>query len=65
MCRVLNISRLKTVVKTKPPDIEKRIKSSCALEIIDYFKPKFWFIENPDGGKLKEQEFMKDHRTTV
>ena len=30
------------------------------LEIIDYFKPKFWFIENPDGGKLKEQPFMRD-----
>ena len=47
--------------KTKPPDIEKANKVVLrTLEIIDYFKPKFWFIENPDGGKLKEQEFMKD-----
>jgi hypothetical protein len=47
--------------KTKPPDLEKANKVvQRTLEIIDYFKPKFWFIENPDGGKLKEQEFMKD-----
>mgnify|MGYP003672741661 FL=1 len=30
------------------------------LEIIDYFKPNYWFLENPQTGKLKEQEFMKD-----
>ena len=29
------------------------------LEIIDYFKPRFWFIENPQTGPLKGQEFMK------
>lgn len=29
------------------------------LEIISYFKPIQWFIENPQTGKLKEQEFMK------
>ena len=47
--------------KTKPPDLEKANKVVLrTLEIIDYFKPKFWFIENPDGGKLKEQEFMRD-----
>lgn len=47
--------------KTKPPDIAKANEIVLrTLEIIEYFKPKFWFIENPDGGKLKEQEFMKD-----
>ena len=47
--------------KSKPPDIEKANKVVLrTLEIIDYFKPKFWFIENPDGGKLKEQPFMRD-----
>ena len=29
------------------------------LEIIDYFKPEYWFLENPQTGLLKEQEFMK------
>ena len=47
--------------KSKPPDIEKANKVVLrTLEIIDYFKPKRWFIENPDGGKLKDQEFMRD-----
>ena len=30
------------------------------LEIIDYFKPKYWYMENPQTGKLKNQEFMID-----
>lgn len=30
------------------------------LEIIKEFKPKFWIIENPQTGLLKEQEFMKE-----
>ena len=29
------------------------------LELIDYFRPRYWFIENPQTGLLKEQEFMK------
>ena len=29
------------------------------LDIIEYFKPKYWMIENPQTGLLKEQEFMK------
>ena len=28
------------------------------LDIIDYFKPKYWIIENPQTGLLKEQEMM-------
>ena len=28
------------------------------LDIIHYFKPKYWIIENPQTGLLKEQEMM-------
>ena len=27
-------------------------------EIIDYFKPKYWFMENPQTGRMKD--FLKD-----
>ncbi len=30
------------------------------LEIIDYFKPRLWFIENPYSSLMKKREFMKD-----
>ena len=29
------------------------------LDIIDYFRPKFWFLENPQTGKPKEQAMMQ------
>lgn len=31
-----------------------------AIEIIEYFKPKYWLIENPQSGLLKFRPFMKD-----
>jgi len=30
------------------------------LEIINYFNCAYWFMENPQTGKLKDQLFMKD-----
>tara|TARA_R110000744_G_scaffold141264_1_gene252632 strand:- start:5584 stop:6246 length:663 start_codon:yes stop_codon:yes gene_type:complete len=30
------------------------------LEIIDYFNPEYWFIENPATSKMKDRVFMKD-----
>ena len=30
------------------------------IEIIRYFNPSVWFIENPQTGLLKHQDFMKD-----
>ena len=30
-----------------------------ALEIIEYFNPELWFIENPAGSRMKERTFMK------
>ena len=30
------------------------------IEIMNYFQPRIFFIENPQTGLLKEQDFMKD-----
>ena len=30
------------------------------IEIINYFNPSVWFIENLQTGLLKQQDFMKD-----
>lgn len=37
---------------------DKLIKKT--LEIIDYFKPEWWFMENPQRGQLKDREVVKD-----
>ena len=29
------------------------------LEIIEYFNPTYWYLENPQCGSLKQQEFME------
>ena len=33
--------------------------SQRTLEIIRYLDPTYWVVENPQTGKLKEQEFMR------
>jgi len=30
------------------------------LEIIDYFNPEYYFMENPAGSKMKDRLYMKD-----
>lgn len=30
------------------------------FEIIDYFKPELWFVENPATARLKDRDIMKD-----
>ena len=30
------------------------------LEIIEYFNPHYWFIENPATSRMKDRSFMKD-----
>ncbi len=40
-------------------ELADAIAKRC-IEIIEYFKPKYWFIENPQTGLLKGREFMLD-----
>ena len=34
--------------------------SQRTIDIILYFDPQYWIIENPQTGKLKEQDFMTE-----
>ena len=35
------------------------------LEIIDYFNPEYYFIENPATSKMKDRDYMKDRPNYV
>ena len=46
--------------RAPPRDFEKadKLVQSC-LDIIEYLKPQFWFIENPDTGYLKTRTVVE------
>ena len=51
---VLNFLSGKEKDLTQSNNLVKR-----TLEIIEYFNPTYWFLENPQTGLLKHQEFME------
>jgi hypothetical protein len=51
-------SRAKTTAPRKIHEANKVVERT--LEIIRYFEPKYFVIENPQTGLLKEQEFMQE-----
>ena len=51
-------SRAKTTGVRKIEEANKIVKKT--IEIITYFNPKYFVIENPQTGLLKNQDFMKD-----
>jgi hypothetical protein len=51
-------SRAKTVGVRKLDEANGIVKRT--LEIIDYFNPTYWMMENPQTGLLKNQPFMAD-----
>jgi len=48
----------KELNKKDQEDADKLVLKT--LEIINYFNPEYWFIENPQTGNLKNREIMKD-----
>ena len=48
---------------TKEIQNQKRLESDKlvkrALDIVDYFKPKYWFMENPATGNLGKRDVVK------
>ena len=51
------ITFTKEIIEEKMNESDKLILKT--LEIIEYFNPTYWFIENPQTGKLKNREVVK------
>ena len=52
-----------TIYSKEQNDIDQDEADKLVLksfEIIDYFKPEYWFLENPQTGNLKNRDIMKD-----
>lgn len=46
---------------SRPRDLRKADKTvKVALEIVEYFQPQFWFLENPRHGELASREYMQN-----
>jgi site-specific DNA-cytosine methylase len=54
----IEYSRAKTTGIRKIDYANSIVKKT--IEIINYFNPSVWFIENPQTGLLKQQDFMID-----
>tara|TARA_R100000655_G_scaffold72423_1_gene110936 strand:+ start:3012 stop:3731 length:720 start_codon:yes stop_codon:yes gene_type:complete len=48
----------KELLEQKRKQMDKLVYKS--LEIINYFKPRLWFMENPATGNLKKRDVVKD-----
>jgi len=48
----------KEIMEKNMNEADKLVLKS--FEIIDYFNPHYWFLENPQTGKLKNRDIMKD-----
>jgi len=52
------VTLTKELLEEKRKESDKLIKKT--LEIIEYFNPHYWFIENPQRGQLKDRDVVKD-----
>ena len=54
--RATNIGRFGITKESIQKDIDEKGKPMVdkTLEIIEYFKPKYWWIENPQTGRMKD-----------
>ena len=60
-----NIVKVNKAKKGIPWDLEEKRSEADkivrkTLDIIDYFKPRWWFMENPQSGALKSRDVVKD-----